>query len=276
MSEAARPTDEMPPAATLTTREGPSAMPSPPSQATGAAPATKGLSTYGQILRSSAIIGGSSALNLAINIVRTKAMAVMLGPAGFGLMGAFTTIADLARTLAEMGINNSGVRQIAESAGSGDSQRIARTVTVLRRTTVVLGLLGALLLAAFSRQVATLTFGSDEHWGAVALLSLAVFFRLVSDGQGALLQGMRRIGDIARLGVFGALLGAIISVAIVYGLREEGVALSLLAIAAMSWVFSSGTAARSRSSGPPWAYCRCGAKRLRCCNWAWPSWPAAC
>ena len=37
--------------------------------------------SYGQILRSSALIGGSSVLNIAIRIIRTKAMAVLLGPA---------------------------------------------------------------------------------------------------------------------------------------------------------------------------------------------------
>src|SRR5215831_14376761 len=135
--------------------------------------------SYGQILRSSVLIGGSSVLNIGIGIVRTKAMAVLLGPAGFGLMGLYGSIADLAVSIAGMGVNSSGVRQIAEAAGSGDDKRIARTVTVLRRTAVLLGILGAGLLVVFCRQVSALTFGTDEHAGAVALLSLVVFFRLV-------------------------------------------------------------------------------------------------
>jgi hypothetical protein len=36
--------------------------------------------TYGQFSKSSILIGGSSALNIAIGTVRTKAMAVLLGP----------------------------------------------------------------------------------------------------------------------------------------------------------------------------------------------------
>ena len=90
--------------------------------------------TYGQILKSSAMIGGSSVLNIGIGIVRTKAMALFLGPAGFGLMGLYGSIADLAQSIAGMGINSSGVRQIAEAVGSDDTQRISRTVAVLRRT----------------------------------------------------------------------------------------------------------------------------------------------
>ena len=175
---------------------------------------------------------------MAIGLVRTKAMALMLGPAGFGLMGALTTVVDLARSVAEMGINNSGVRQIAEASASGDAQRIARTITVLRRSALVLGVIGAVALAALSRQVAELTFGNTDYAGAIALLSLAVFFRLVADGQGALLQGMRRVGDVAKIGVAGALAGTALSIPLVYWLREQGVALSLVVVAAVTFVVS--------------------------------------
>lgn len=194
--------------------------------------------TYQDILRSTMIIGGASALNVAIGMVRTKVMAVLLGPAGFGLMGVYTSIADLARSVAEMGINSSGVRQIAEAVGSGDANRIARTIYVLRRTAIGLGIISALLLVLFARPISNLTFGTDAHAGAVALLSMATFVRLVSDGQGALLQGMRRIADLARVGVLGALFGTAASIPIVYYLREDGVVPALVAIAAVSGLTS--------------------------------------
>lgn len=194
--------------------------------------------SYGQILKSSAVIGGSSAINIAIGIVRTKAMAILLGPAGFGLMGVYGSIIDLAQSIAGMGINSSGVRQISAATGSGDTNRIARTVVVLRRASIVLGILGAVLLAAFAWQISDLTFGTHERAAGVALLSLAVLFRLVSDGQGALIQGMRRITDLAKMNMLGAAFGAIASIVFVYFWHEDGVVLALVAVAAMSVVTS--------------------------------------
>ena len=194
--------------------------------------------SYGQILKSSALIGGSSVLNIAIGIIRTKAMAVLLGADGFGLMGMYGSIANLAQSIAGMGINSSGVRQIAEAVGSGETERIARTAVVLRRTSVVLGIAGAVLLAVFSRQISTLTFGDDQHAVAVALLSLAVFFSLVSGGQGALIQGMRRIADLAKMGILGSFFGLLISIPLVYFLREKGVVPSIISIAAMTLITS--------------------------------------
>jgi PST family polysaccharide transporter len=198
--------------------------------------------SYGQILKSSALIGGSSLMNIGIGIVRTKAMALLLGPAGFGLAGLYQSIADLAMNIAGMGVNSSGVRQIAEAAGSEDEQRMARTAAVLRWTSVFLGAMGAILLISFSREVSKLTFGTTQHASAISLLSLVVLFRSVSAGQGALIQGTRRISDLAKMNVLGALFGVFLSIPIVYVFREKGVAPALVAVAAMmlltSWWYS--------------------------------------
>jgi len=204
----------------------------------GAVPAARQAHSYRDILKSSAIIGGSSAINVAIGIVRTKAMAVLLGPSGYGLMGAYLLIAELTRNLAQLGINASGVRQIAEAQASGDGARIARTVAVLRRTSLACAVLGAVMLAVLSAPVARLTFGDDRHAGAVALLSLAVFFSLVAGGQGALLQGMRRIGDLARLSVLGGVLGTLVAVALVHAFGPAGLVPALVIAAACSVVAS--------------------------------------
>lgn len=198
--------------------------------------------SYGQILKSSALIGGSQAASIAIGIVRTKAMAVILGPAGFGLAGLYGSIADLTVSVAGLGVNSSGVRQIAEAVGTGDSDRIARTATVLRRTSLVLGILGVFLLLLVSRRASTLTFGTGENAGAVSLLSIAIFFRLVSGGQAALIQGMRRISDLAKMNFAAALSGTVIAIPLVYFFGEQGVVPSLIGVAITlvitSWWYS--------------------------------------
>jgi O-antigen/teichoic acid export membrane protein len=194
--------------------------------------------TYGQILKSTALIGASSAVSILSGIVRTKANALFLGPAGVGLMGLYGSILDVTQSLAGMGIQSSGVRQIAEASGSREAARIARTVVALRWVSVLLGAIGAGLLIVFARPVARLTFASDQQATAIMLLSIAVFFRLVAAGQGALVQGLRRISDLARMGVIGAFWSTVISVPLVYFLREEGIVPSLVAVAVISTVVS--------------------------------------
>lgn len=194
----------------------------------------RGGSSYREILTSSALIGGSTLINVAVGIVRTKAMAVLLGPAGYGLLGAYALISDLARTIAQLGINSSGVREIADASASGNVARIARTACVLKRAAVVCGSLGSLLLLLLSGPVSELSFGTMQHGADVALLSLTVFLGVLSAAQGAMLQGLRRIADIARVGVFGALLGTVASVTLVYLLGQDGIVPALIAVAASS------------------------------------------
>ena len=180
-------------------------------------------------------------------------MAVILGPAGMGLAGNFTSIIELVRTLAGMGLSNSGVRQIAEAVGSGDEQRVARTVKTLRRVALWSGTIGALLLVALCVPMAKFTFQNDikikevifdtrAQIGAIALLALAVLFADVSGGQMALVQGMRRIGDLAKINVLGAFYGTVFSVPIVYFWGARGVVPSLICVAGMgiltSWWYA--------------------------------------
>jgi PST family polysaccharide transporter len=175
-------------------------------------------------------------------IVRNKVMAVLLGPSGVGLMGLYGSIIEVTQSLAGMGIQSSGVRQIAEAVGSNDEIRVARTATALRRISIVLGGIGALALIVFASPISALTFGSDTEAVGVALLSVAVFCRLVSLGQGALIQGTRRVGDLAKMAVISSIAGTVTSIPLVYFLRERGVVLSLIAVAvtmvATSWWYS--------------------------------------
>ncbi|RZU00792.1 O-antigen translocase [Rivibacter subsaxonicus] len=203
------------------------------SEGAALAPAAPVKSSYQQILSACMLMGGSSAINIAVSIVRTKVVAVLLGPAGFGLMGMLSAIADLAHSLASMGINNSGVRQIAEAQAAGDTERVGRSAAVLRRVAWLLGLSGALLVVVLSAPIARLSFGDERHAGAVALLALAVFLRLIASGHAAVLQGARRIADLARIGAWGAAVSAVATVLIVFWLGEAGVAPALVASAAV-------------------------------------------
>ena len=173
-------------------------------------------------------------ITICIGMVRTKVLAVLLGPAGYGTMGALMLIAELTKGIAQFGINSSGVRQIAESVASEDASRLATTVIVLRRVSVLCALVGAAVLALLSEPIASFTFGSDGHAGSVAVLSLAVFLSVIAGGQGALLQGMRRIGDMAKLGVWGSLLGTAVGIPMVYFWGVAGLAPTLVAVAACS------------------------------------------
>lgn len=187
--------------------------------------------SYVQILKSTTLVGGAQVINILIGIVRTKFMAMLLGPAGVGLMGMYIAITGMMGSITGLGIGNSGVRQIAEAAGTGNDIRIARTITTLRRLALILGICGMLLTIALSGPLSWMTFGDMRHAGAIAVLSVILFLGAITSGQKALVQGMRRIADLAMMSVLGAFLGTICSIPIIYVWRESGIIPSLVTVA---------------------------------------------
>ena len=58
------------------------------------------VASYRQILKSSSIIGGASVINILIGLVRTKIIAVLLGPTGIGLVSLYTGLLSTATAVA--------------------------------------------------------------------------------------------------------------------------------------------------------------------------------
>jgi len=112
----------------------------------------------------------------------------------------------------------------------------------LRRVSICLGIGGMLLLILLSRALSVLTFGSAEYSSDIALLSVVLLFGAISGGQGALIQGLRRIDDLAKLSVLGAVFGTVLSIPIIYVWGEQGVVPFLIAVGAanigVSWWYA--------------------------------------
>jgi PST family polysaccharide transporter len=176
-------------------------------------------------------------------MVSTKVLAILLGPAGIGLQAIYDSVISLSKTAVDLGISSSGVRQIAAAVGSGNQTVVATTVFTLRRGCLVLGVLGATALFLARESVSRLAFGNAEHASDIGALSVILLFGALAGGQGALLQGMRRIGDLAKMNVFGALAGALLSIPIVYFWGRAGIPFYMV-LTAGAGVFVSWTYAR--------------------------------
>ena len=206
----------------------------------GFRPAT--MSSYRQIFRSTALIGSAQVIYILAGIVRTKVLALLLGPAGMGLVGLYTTATGLIGTITGMGIGSSGVRQVAEAAAAKDENRISRTIIILRRASMGSGALGMLVVLVLCVPLNRLTFGNSRQTWGMALMSLTLLFVGISDGQMALLQGLRQLKSIAASRVLGALFGTVASIALIYLLHEDGIVPYLVAVSAFgiltSWWYA--------------------------------------
>lgn len=197
------------------------------------------MSNYRQLFKATALLGGTQVLVTLVSIFRNKALAVLLGPAGVGTAGLYVSVAGLVGTVTGLGIGTSGVRQMADAAN--DLNRTARTAVSLRRVGLVSSLFGASILWVFCRPLSRITFGNYEFAWGIALMALVLVSSGISGCQIAILQGLRRLRDLASCQIIGAVFGTVVSVALVFFLRDRGIAWFLVATAAFgiltSWWF---------------------------------------
>jgi PST family polysaccharide transporter len=198
--------------------------------------------SYSRMLKSSAMLGGAQVINIGLGALRTKVLAVQLGPNLFGVMGLYVSFTGMMQSVASLGLGQSAVRDLAAAAGSGDEDRLARTIIAYRRIVLLTGLLGLVLTVAFALPASRLTFKNNEHVWAIVCLSLTVFFAEVQAGQMALLQGLRRIGDLSAISALGALFSTIFAIPILLILKERGIVPFLICVAtaqlAVSWLYA--------------------------------------
>jgi enterobacterial common antigen flippase len=194
------------------------------------------------ILKATSLIGGSAFIKILIDMVRVKFVAILLGPVGVGLIGVYSSIIQMVTTVSGMGISTSGVRQVAQSLGAGDDDQVAKTVIALRRTVWVTGILGLLAMVFGCVLWSHISFGHRNHAWSIAWLGSVILLTSIMAGQQCVLQGMRRIADLAKITIIGAINGTIISIPCFYFWGQRGIVASLvlsaMAALATSWWFA--------------------------------------
>lgn len=208
--------------------------------------------SYRQILRSSYIIGGASVLNILVGLARTKAAAILLGPSGVGLIGIFQSLMATAASVAGLGFGNVGTRQIAEAEGQQDTQAVAAARRALFLGTLALAVIGAAIFWAARDVLAVRVLGSAIFATPVGWLALGVALMVAAGSQSALLNGLRRIGDIARVSVISALCSTVLGVTALLLWGQNGVLVFVLTTPLCTFVVGHWYVARlPKVSAPP-------------------------
>ncbi len=203
---------------------------------------TQQTSSYRQIFKATSIFGGVQVFTILISVVRVKFVAVLLGTAGVGIIGLLHAPLQFIIALTGLGISYSAVRDISEANASGQQTRIATTITILRRWSWFTGLLGTVITASLAPLLSEWTFGNREYTWAFVWLSLTLFLQAVNKGQSAILQGTRRLKEMAKASVIGSALGLSTSIPLYYWFGIKGIVPAMLVTAVtalwLSWHFS--------------------------------------
>ncbi|KEY18776.1 O-antigen translocase [Kaistella antarctica] len=199
-------------------------------------------SSYRQVMKATSIFGGAQVFLIIIGIIRSKFIAVLLGPLGMGIAGLLTTTIGFIAALTNFGLSTSAVKDIAEAHNSGDEERLRTVSTVFKRWVWVTGLVGAILTAALSPWLSELTFGNRKYTFAFIWISVTLLLNQISSGQGVMLRGMRKIGYMAKSSMIGSVIGLFTTIPLyyIYGIKGIVPAIIISAITSLvlTWYFA--------------------------------------
>ena len=200
------------------------------------------INSYRRIMKATSLFGGVQVINIFIQIIRSKVVAILLGPAGIGIMGLLNSTLAFIKSSSDFGLGVSAVQDIALANKTNDNYRIGKTVTIVRRLVWITGILGTFIVLVLSPWLSALTFGNKEFTISFIWISVTLLFQQLSTGQLVILQGMRKLQLLAKANVLGSALGLICTLPLYYFYGVEGIVPGIIGTALiilfLSWYFS--------------------------------------
>ncbi len=193
---------------------------------------------YRSIFKATSLFGGVQVYQILISIIRSKTVAIFLGPAGMGIQGLYQSAIQLVQNVSSMGLSQSAVRDVSEANNSGDMQKVSRTVSALRSLVWITGALGMIATIALSVFLSKKTFGDTAHIIPFVLLSVILLIDQLTAGRLVVLQGMRRLKPLAKASAIGSTIGLIIAIPMYYFFRVEGIVPTLILASLASFLIA--------------------------------------
>lgn len=193
-------------------------------------------SSYRQIFKATSIFGGVQAFNIIISIIRSKFIAVLIGPAGLGLYQLFTSTLGLISSVTSFGLGASSIKDIALANEQQDRSKLLNVISVLNKLVWYTGGLGMVLTLLLSPYLSKLTFDNYDYTWSFIFLSITLFLGQLTLGKDAVLQGTRQLKWLAYANMSSSLIALLITFPLYYIYGVDGIVPSMIIISIITLI----------------------------------------
>lgn len=199
---------------------------------------TNNPNTYRSIFKATSLFGGLQVYQIIVSIIKSKFVAILIGPTGVGIQGLLQSGTELIRTLTNFGLAQSAVREVSQAFGENDPERIKLVSSVINKLVWATGILGMVVVMGLSPMLSKILFGNYDYSISFIFLSITLLFEQLSSGQKVILQGLRKLKDLAKASAWGSTVGLIISIPIYYLFGINGIVPTLILSSLMALILS--------------------------------------
>jgi O-antigen/teichoic acid export membrane protein len=195
-------------------------------------------SAYHQIVKTTSLFGGVHFFTIIISIIRTKLIAIFIGPAGMGIITLLNSAVNVLGGISGLGIETSGIKHISGNYKNNDLSSISKVAAIVKKLALFTGVLGCLLTIFLSSWLSQLTFGNSNHTFSFIFISITLLFKQVMIGELVVLQGLRRMRLLAKATFYGNLFGLLFSIPLYYYYRIDAIVPTIVVASLSSLLFS--------------------------------------
>ena len=194
--------------------------------------------SYRNVLTATSLFGGVQVINIIIRLIRSKAIAMLIGPIGMGISNLLLTTMELINGLTNLGLERSAVKDISLANNNSNSQSVAKTISVLKKLVWITITIGVVLMIIASPWLSEIAFGNKEYTVSFMWISIALLFKQLSSSQLAILQGLRKLQYLAKANLLGNIIGLVITLPLYYFYRIDAIVPAIIIATFMSFVFT--------------------------------------
>lgn len=194
--------------------------------------------SYRNVLSATSLFGGVQVINIIISLIRSKAIALLIGPLGMGIASLLVSSMELINGLTNLGLERSAVKDISLANNNSNSQNVAKTISVLKKLVWLTITIGVTIMIVASPWLSEIAFGNKEYTISFMWISIALLFKQLSSSQLAILQGLRKLQYLAKANLLGNFIGLIITLPLYYYFRIDAIVPAIIIATFMSFVFT--------------------------------------
>ncbi|MDD2797794.1 MAG: oligosaccharide flippase family protein [Bacteroidales bacterium] len=194
--------------------------------------------SYNSILNTTGLIGLVQLIGISLGIIRTKAIAMILGSSGFGILSLYNGLVDFASSTSQFGAGIGGVKELSREIALENKKAVEELIFVLRFWMIMASSLACLIMVIFASEISQFQFNSLDQVNGIRILSFAVIFGNIYNIQISILNGVRRLKQMAISQVMAGVGGVFVALPIIYFAGKSGIEISILAVSLFNCIIS--------------------------------------
>ncbi len=199
--------------------------------------------SYQSMLKATSLFGGVQLANIIMAVLRSKFIALFIGPAGMGIASLLMATLNVLLAITNLGLDRSGVKEIA--AHGSDTEQQKETLGVLKTLFVITAVIGVVLMVLMAPWISLWTFGDAHYTTHIRAISFALLFKQLTQSTLTRLQGLRILSGLAKANVWGNLIALLVTVPLYYYWRIDAIVPAIIVTAVISFLVAQRVDAKS-------------------------------